>query len=217
MRRALATYVREDREVQRDNAARIAEGIRAGMRATGRRCRADAHWVADLANDSARPVAIRQAIERAGDVLAAVSPCWAVSPLAVGAVIPQTRLFDLVIVDDAARLTTARVASALLRGSQALVIGDPDQLPPTGFHTMAGEPVGSVAHGPSAYDECAARWGEQSLTFLDHQAGETSTSSTPTATNRCTPCRAGCRPSVSDSTRGGSDRGPRRARHGQRG
>lgn len=173
MRRALATYVREDREVQRDNAARITEGIRAGMRATGRRCRADAHWVADLANDSARPVSNRQAIERAGDVLAAVSPCWAISPLAVAAVIPQTRLFDLVIIDDAARTTTARVASSLLRGSQALVIGDPDQLPPTGFHIAAGGSTPTVIDGVSAYAAGAARWGEQSLRFLDNQAGET--------------------------------------------
>ena len=67
----------------------------------------------------------------APEVISALKPCWAMSPLVVSQLLPSmSGLFDVVIFDGASRVATAVAIPALLRAERAVVVGDPRQLPP---------------------------------------------------------------------------------------
>ena len=80
-----------------------------------------------------RHMPIRNLFEQASDVLTAVKPCWVMSPLVVAQVLPARPCFDVVVFDEASQIRPADAVSSLLRGRQAIVAGDPRQLPPTTF------------------------------------------------------------------------------------
>ncbi|MCY3562622.1 MAG: AAA domain-containing protein [bacterium] len=80
-----------------------------------------------------RHLPLRRLFENAPDVLMALRPCWAMSPLDVAQNLPTRRLFDLVIFDEASQVLPCDAISALLRGRRAVVAGDSRQLPPTVF------------------------------------------------------------------------------------
>ena len=46
---------------------------------------------------------------------------------------PDRKPFDLVIFDEASQMPTARAVGALARGIDAVIVGDPKQMPPTSF------------------------------------------------------------------------------------
>jgi very-short-patch-repair endonuclease len=76
---------------------------------------------------------VRQLFQAAPHVLGAVKPCWAMSPLVVAQLLPAQRCFDVVIFDEASQVTPSDAVGALMRADQAIVAGDPHQLPPTSF------------------------------------------------------------------------------------
>ena len=77
---------------------------------------------------------MRNLIDDAPDILLALKPCWAMSPLVVAQLLPVSPPpFDVVIFDEASQIPPADAISSLLRGRQAVVAGDPKQLPPTPF------------------------------------------------------------------------------------
>ncbi|HVD03621.1 MAG TPA: AAA domain-containing protein [Candidatus Dormibacteraeota bacterium] len=80
-----------------------------------------------------RHVPIRLLFQQAPHVLTALKPCWAMSPLVVSQVLPVEQCFDVVIFDEASQVTPESAAGALMRANQAVVAGDPHQLPPTAF------------------------------------------------------------------------------------
>lgn len=75
----------------------------------------------------------RDLFQAAPNVLLAMKPCWAMSPLVVSHVLPPEPLFDVVIFDEASQILPADAIGSLLRGKQAVVAGDEKQLPPTTF------------------------------------------------------------------------------------
>ncbi|MHB1430554.1 MAG: AAA domain-containing protein [Streptosporangiaceae bacterium] len=81
---------------------------------------------------------IRQLFQAAPNVLGALRPCWAMSPLVVSQLLPAQRCFDLVIFDEASQVTPADAIGALMRADRAVVAGDPHQLPPTNFFMASG-------------------------------------------------------------------------------
>src|SRR6266542_4044415 len=81
---------------------------------------------------------VRDLFQAAPHVLAALKPCWAMSPLVVSQLLPPERHFDVVIFDEASQVTPADAAGALLRAHRAVVAGDPHQLPPTSFFVASG-------------------------------------------------------------------------------
>ncbi len=81
---------------------------------------------------------VRDLFRAAPHVLAALKPCWAMSPLVVSQLLPPERHFDVVIFDEASQVTPADAAGALLRAHRAVVAGDPHQLPPTSFFVASG-------------------------------------------------------------------------------
>src|SRR5665213_2312959 len=82
---------------------------------------------------------IRQLRSEAPNVLAALKPCWAMSPLLVSQLLPAERCFDVCIFDEASQVTPAGAVGALIRAGQAIVAGDPHQLPPTAFFASTAE------------------------------------------------------------------------------
>jgi very-short-patch-repair endonuclease len=76
---------------------------------------------------------LRRLLDQAADVLFAVKPCWAMSPLMVSQVLPAARLFDVVIFDEASQIVPADAIPSVIRAHQVVVAGDDHQLPPTSF------------------------------------------------------------------------------------
>jgi very-short-patch-repair endonuclease len=84
---------------------------------------------------------LRRLLDQAGDVLFAVKPCWAMSPLMVSQVLPAARLFDVVIFDEASQIVPADAIPSVIRAHQVVVAGDDHQLPPTSFFRQFGDPA----------------------------------------------------------------------------
>jgi very-short-patch-repair endonuclease len=86
-----------------------------------------------------RHLPLRRVLDQASDVLFAVKPCWAMSPLMVSQVLPASRLFDVVIFDEASQVTPADAVPSIMRAHQVIVAGDDRQLPPTNFFRQVGD------------------------------------------------------------------------------
>jgi len=83
-------------------------------------------------------IAIRKLVERAGDAMLGYKPCFMMSPMAVAKYLPPGKLeFDLVVMDEASQVKPEFALSCFARGKQAVVVGDPRQLPPTSFFERA--------------------------------------------------------------------------------
>lgn len=77
---------------------------------------------------------LRDLIHRAGSAARQLKPCFMMSPLTVAQFLPRTTaLFDLVIIDEASQMRPEDAFGALVRAKQCVVVGDPQQLPPTSF------------------------------------------------------------------------------------
>jgi very-short-patch-repair endonuclease len=85
-----------------------------------------------------RHLPLRQLFQQAPNVLGALKPCWAMSPLVVAQLLPPERCFDVVVFDEASQVTPADAVGALMRADRAVVAGDPHQLPPTSFFATSG-------------------------------------------------------------------------------
>lgn len=81
-----------------------------------------------------RHMPIRKLISNAGHAIKAIKPVFMMSPMSVAAYLPPGTLdFDLVVFDEASQVKPVEAFGALLRGRQAVVVGDSKQLPPTSF------------------------------------------------------------------------------------
>ena len=76
-----------------------------------------------------RHLPVRDLVRNAADVLLALKPCWAMSPLVVSQLLPTKTYFDVVIFDEASQITPADAISSILRGKQ-LVVADDDKTAP---------------------------------------------------------------------------------------
>jgi len=79
-------------------------------------------------------ISIRELVIRAGNALQAIKPCFMMSPISVAQYLPLGNIvFDLMVIDEASQVPTADALGAILRSKQVVVVGDPNQLPPTPF------------------------------------------------------------------------------------
>ena len=77
---------------------------------------------------------IRKLMTKAGGLIQKIKPCFMMSPLSVAQYLdPSTTKFDVIIFDEASQVKPEDAIGALLRGNQAVVMGDSRQLPPTSF------------------------------------------------------------------------------------
>lgn len=107
-----------------------------------------------------RHMAVRDLVQTAPDVLLALKPCWAMSPLVVSRLLPPKPYFDVVIFDEASQVTPADAATSILRGRQLVVAGDDKQLPPTAFFSSAS--TDEESDDPDENDDMASLLGSTS-------------------------------------------------------
>ena len=81
---------------------------------------------------------IRTLMTEAGRAIQAIKPVFMMSPMSVAAYLPPGRIsFDLVVFDEASQVKPVDALGSLARASQAVVVGDDKQLPPTSFFDAA--------------------------------------------------------------------------------
>ena len=80
---------------------------------------------------------LRELVPRASNVLMALKPCWAMSPLVVSQLLPSQAIFDVVIFDEASQVPPWDAIPSISRGRTVVVAGDRKQLPPTTFFLSA--------------------------------------------------------------------------------
>jgi very-short-patch-repair endonuclease len=84
-------------------------------------------------------IALRRLFGNAGAAIRAYKPCIMMSPMSVAQYLePSKHRFDLLIIDEASQMRPEDALGALIRCTQAVVVGDPEQLPPSDFF-VAGE------------------------------------------------------------------------------
>jgi very-short-patch-repair endonuclease len=81
----------------------------------------------------ARNMPVRKLVEKTGDVMMALCPCWMASPLSVSQLLPGKAIFDVVIFDEASQVMPEDSIPSIARGKRTIVAGDQKQLPPTNF------------------------------------------------------------------------------------
>ena len=81
-----------------------------------------------------RGTSIRKLFEQIPNLLPKLCPCMLMSPISVAQYLdPNHKPFDLVVFDEASQVPTSKAIGALARGENAIIVGDPNQMPPTSF------------------------------------------------------------------------------------
>ena len=81
-----------------------------------------------------RHLPLRKLMTQAGNAIQQIKPVFMMSPLSIAKFIPPDSVrFDLVVFDEASQVRPVEALGAILRGQQAVVVGDSKQLPPTSF------------------------------------------------------------------------------------
>lgn len=81
-----------------------------------------------------RGYSIRALMDQLSTLLPKLCPCMLMSPISAAQYLDPNRApFDLVIFDEASQLPTCKAVGALARGEEAIIVGDPKQMPPTSF------------------------------------------------------------------------------------
>ena len=110
--------------------AEISWGINWGPRRTW----TDLHLIQHEIGKQKRHIPLRDLLLRAGMAIQQIKPCWMMSPASVAQFVqPGGVTFDLVVIDEASQMKPEDALGAIGRCRQCVVVGDPQQLPPTSF------------------------------------------------------------------------------------
>ncbi|OSJ29693.1 hypothetical protein BSZ19_26165 [Bradyrhizobium japonicum] len=83
-------------------------------------------------------IALSRLFGNAGAAIRAYKPCIMMSPMSVAQYLePGKHRFDVLIIDEASQMRPEDALGALIRCAQAVVVGDPEQLPPSDFFVAA--------------------------------------------------------------------------------
>ena len=84
-----------------------------------------------------RGTSIRKLFEQLPNLLPRLCPCMLMSPISAAQYLdPKRQPFDIVVFDEASQLPTCKAAGVLARGRDAVIVGDPKQMPPTSFFSV---------------------------------------------------------------------------------
>ena len=84
-----------------------------------------------------RGLSIRRLFDQIPNMLPRLCPCMLMSPISAAQYLaPNREPFDLVVFDEASQITTSKAVGALARGQNAVIVGDPKQMPPTSFFAV---------------------------------------------------------------------------------
>jgi AAA domain len=134
-----------DREILKLNRQMIAAKLHArpippGRRAGSTRDYTDNEMLAHQTGLQQPRIALRRLFSNAGNAIRAYTPCIMMSPMSVAQYLePGRHQFDLLVIDEASQMRPEDALGAMLRCNQAVIVGDPEQLPPTDFFTASDE------------------------------------------------------------------------------
>ncbi len=81
-----------------------------------------------------RGTSIRKLFEDIANLLPRLCPCMLMSPISAAQYLDVNHeAFDIVVFDEASQLPTCKAVGVLARGKDAVIVGDPNQMPPTAF------------------------------------------------------------------------------------
>lgn len=106
-----------------------------------------------------RGTSIRKFFEDISNLLPRLSPCMLMSPISMAQYLDAKReAFDIVVFDEASQLPTCKAVGVLARGKNAVIVGDPKQMPPTSFFATntADEDNLDIEDLESILDDCLA-------------------------------------------------------------
>jgi hypothetical protein len=112
-----------------------------------------------------RPSSLPEVVAGTADLVTAIRPCWAMSPLDVPSVLPAAELFDVVVIEEASAVAAAEAVPAVVRAKRVVVVGDAAQSPPAGLTTTPGAPAEDDAAPPSVLDLLARTVPARRLTW----------------------------------------------------
>ena len=151
-------------------------------------------------SSNGRGVSIRSLFDLIPNVLTKLSPCMLMSPISVAQYLSaDCDPYDIVIFDEASQLPTCKAVGVLARGKNAVIVGDPNQMPPTSF--FAGNTVDEdnldIEDLDSILDDCLAlgmpsahlQWHYRSrheslIAFSNHEFYENSMLTFPSVNDR---------------------------------
>ena len=106
---------------------------------------------------------VRALIQKIPNLLPRLKPCLLMSPISVAQYLdPGHALFDVVVFDEASQIPVWDAVGAIARGKEAIIVGDPKQLPPTNFFARVDSGDGADADDSivddleSILDDCIA-------------------------------------------------------------
>ncbi len=106
-----------------------------------------------------RGISIRKLFDQIPNLLPRLCPCMLMSPISAAQYLdPKRPPFDIVVFDEASQMQTCKAVGALARGRDAVVVGDPKQMPPTSFFAgnMTDEENLDCEDLESILDDCLA-------------------------------------------------------------
>ena len=106
-----------------------------------------------------RGVSIRRLFDQIPNLLPRLCPCMLMSPISAAQYLdPKREPFDIVVFDEASQLPTCKAVGVLARGRDAIIVGDPKQMPPTSFFAAntADEDNLEAEDLESILDDCLA-------------------------------------------------------------
>ncbi len=84
-----------------------------------------------------RGVSIRKLFDQIPNLLPRLCPGMLMSPISAAQYLdPGREPFDIVVFDEASQLPTSKAVGVLARGRDAVIVGDPKQMPPTSFFAV---------------------------------------------------------------------------------
>lgn len=84
-----------------------------------------------------RGISIRKLFSQIPNLLPLLCPCMLMSPISAAQYLDPNRTpFDIVVFDEASQLPTCKAVGVLARGENAIIVGDPKQMPPTSFFAV---------------------------------------------------------------------------------
>lgn len=108
-------------------------------------------------NNKGRGVSLRKLFEKIPNLIEKLAPCMLMSPISAAQYLdPNRKPFDLVVFDEASQLQTCKAVGAIARGTNAIIVGDPKQMPPTSFFMTKIEDEDNVEYedAESILDDC---------------------------------------------------------------
>ena len=106
-----------------------------------------------------RGTSIRKLFDQIPNLLSRLCPCMLMSPISAAQYLdPKREPFDIVVFDEASQLPTCKAVGVLARGKDAVIVGDPKQMPPTSFFSgnTVDEDNLEVEDLESILDDCLA-------------------------------------------------------------